>query len=79
MRTRTPLTVASALALIEALSSAVAHRAKGSLKAATQLAESVLPWLHGSHSGRLRAVAVAEAAAPAPRKASAKSKSSKAP
>jgi DNA-binding MurR/RpiR family transcriptional regulator len=66
---------ASALALIEALCSAVAHRAKGSLKAATQLAESVLPWLHGSHSARPRP----EAAAPAPRKARVVSKSPKSP
>lgn len=57
---------ASVLALIEALCSAVAHRAKGSLKAATQVAESVLPWLHGSHSGRLRSLA--DTAAPAQRK-----------
>ena len=47
---------ASALALIEALCSAVAHRAKDSVKAATLLAESVLPWLHGNHPGRLRPV-----------------------
>ncbi|MGH8033888.1 MAG: MurR/RpiR family transcriptional regulator [Lysobacterales bacterium] len=67
----------TALAHIEALCSAVAHRAKGSLKAATQLAESVLPWLHGNHPGRLRPVA--DGAAPAPRKARAPSKSSKAP
>lgn len=44
---------ASALALIEALCSAVAHRAKGSLKAATQLAESVLPWLHDDGTDRV--------------------------
>jgi len=68
---------ACALALIEALCSAVAHRAKGSLKAATQLAESVLPWMHGNHPGRLRPVA--DAAAPVPRKAQANSKLSKAP
>lgn len=67
---------ASALALIEALSSAVAHSAKGSLKAATQLAESVLPWLHGNHPSRLRPLA--DAAAPAPRPAQAASTSSKA-
>ena len=48
---------ASVLALIEALCSAVAHRAKDSVKAATQVAESVLPWLHGSHTQRLRATA----------------------
>lgn len=54
---------ATVLALIEALSSAVAHRAKDSLKAATQLAESVLPWLHGTHPERLRAVSVADAPA----------------
>ena len=57
---------ATVLALIEALCSAVAHRAKGSLKAATQLAESVLPWLHGSQVGRPR-VAPAPAS-PAPRR-----------
>lgn len=44
---------ASVAALIEALASAVAHRSKESVRAATQLAESVLPWLHGS--GQLRA------------------------
>jgi DNA-binding MurR/RpiR family transcriptional regulator len=55
---------ATVLALIEALCSAVAHRAKGSLKAATQLAESVLPWLHGSDGGRVRAVAEPPIAAP---------------
>ena len=67
---------ASALALIEALCSAVAHRAKDSLKAATLLAESVLPWLHGSHPGRLRPLA--KAAVPARRKARAGSRSAKA-
>lgn len=68
---------ASVLALIEALCSAVAHRAKGSLKAAAQLAESVLPWLHGSHSGRLRTLP--EGAATALRKNRIASKSPKAP
>ncbi len=68
---------ASALALIEALCSAVAHRAKGSLKAATQLTESVLPWLHGNHPGRLRSIA--DAAKPAPRKARGSSKFPKVP
>jgi DNA-binding MurR/RpiR family transcriptional regulator len=52
---------ASAFALMEALCGAVAHRAKGSLQAATQVAESVLPWLHGSHGGRLRPLADAGA------------------
>jgi DNA-binding MurR/RpiR family transcriptional regulator len=46
---------ASALPLIEALCSAVAHRAKGSVKAATQLAESVLPWLHDADDTNARA------------------------
>ncbi|HEX7892306.1 MAG TPA: MurR/RpiR family transcriptional regulator [Ramlibacter sp.] len=46
---------ASALPLIEALCSAVAHRAKGSVHAATQLAESVLPWLHDGERGNTRA------------------------
>lgn len=46
---------ASALPLIEALSSAVAHRAKGSVQAARQLAESVLPWLHGADGAGARA------------------------
>lgn len=39
---------AGALALMEALCSAVALRAKGSLKATAQLAESIQPWLHGN-------------------------------
>ena len=64
---------ASALALIEALCSAVAHSAKNSVKAATQLAESVLPWLQGNDSSRLRLAA----SAPAPRKPRVISKSSK--
>lgn len=55
---------ATVLALIEALCSAVAHRAKDSLKAATQLAEAVLPWLHGTHPERLRAASPSDAAAP---------------
>jgi DNA-binding MurR/RpiR family transcriptional regulator len=67
---------ATVLAVIEALCSAVAHRAKGSVKAATQLAEAVLPWLHGNETGRLRA---AEAASPATRKRAPRSRSSKAP
>lgn len=46
---------ASALPLIEALCSAVAHRSKGSLQAATRLAESVLPWLHGAGGASARA------------------------
>lgn len=50
---------ASALALIEALCSAVAHRNKDSVKSATVLSESVLPWLHGTHPGRLRPVPAA--------------------
>jgi DNA-binding MurR/RpiR family transcriptional regulator len=46
---------ASVLPLIEAVCSAVAHRAKGSVQAATRLAESVLPWLHGGDGVRARA------------------------
>lgn len=51
----------SVLALIEALSSAVSHSAKGSLQAATRLAESVLPWLEGQHASRLRPIDIAAA------------------
>jgi DNA-binding MurR/RpiR family transcriptional regulator len=54
---------ASVLALIEALCSAVAHSAKDSVKAAAQLAESVLPWLHETATRRPQG----EPAAPAPR------------
>lgn len=57
---------ASVLSLIEALCSAVAHRAKDSLKAAAQLAEAVLPWLHGNHAGSQRTANTATA--PTPRK-----------
>lgn len=53
---------ATVLALIEALASAVAHRVKGSVKAAARLAESVLPWLHRDEGAR------APEAAPAPRR-----------
>lgn len=58
---------ASVLALIEALCSAVAHSAKGSVKAAAQLAESVLPWLHQS-GNRIRSAGEPAAAAPRPRR-----------
>lgn len=44
----------SVLALVEALSGAVAHAAQGSVQAATRLTEAVLPWLHGTEGGRLR-------------------------
>jgi len=54
---------ATVLALIEALASAVAHRAQGSVKAATRLAESVLPWLHSGEGARQP-----DAAAAAPRR-----------
>lgn len=63
------------LAVIEALCSAVAHRAKGSVKAATQLAEAVLPWLHGNETARLRSTGTP----PSPRKRTPVSKSPKAP
>jgi DNA-binding MurR/RpiR family transcriptional regulator len=43
---------ASALALIEALSSAVAHASGRSLEAASFVAEQVLPWLHDNHKER---------------------------
>jgi DNA-binding MurR/RpiR family transcriptional regulator len=55
---------ASVLALIEALASAVSHRTKGSVKAAAQLAEAVLPWLHGSHPARLRPASTSPVTAP---------------
>lgn len=55
---------ASVLALIEALCSAVSHRAKGSIRSAARLTEAVLPWLHGPHASRLRPQA---SGAPAPR------------
>lgn len=47
---------ASTLALVEALTSAVAFRAEGSLQAAAGLAEAVLPWLHTDHPARARGV-----------------------
>ncbi|WP_052210861.1 MurR/RpiR family transcriptional regulator [Rhizobium rhizogenes] len=66
---------ASALALIEALSSAVAHASGRSVKSAEQLTEAVLPWLHGSHSGGLRPVAEAPTAKGRDRTASSRKKS----
>ena len=45
---------ATVMALIEALRSAVAYAAQGSVKAAAQLADAVLSWLHGSSPSRLR-------------------------
>jgi DNA-binding MurR/RpiR family transcriptional regulator len=69
---------ASVLPLIEALCSAVAHRAKGPVvKAAAQLAESVLPWLHGANSARERAGA--DRPAPVRRRKQSSSKVTKAP
>jgi len=64
---------ATVLALIEALASAVAHRAKGSVKAAARLAESVLPWLHRGEGARQP-----DAATAAPRRHRRASPSSKA-
>ena len=43
----------SALALIEALTSAVAHQSKDSVKTAARMTEAVLPWLHDSARSRL--------------------------
>lgn len=48
---------ASALALIEALTAAVAHASGRSMQAATELADTVLPYLHGGHSNAFRASA----------------------
>ena len=45
----------SALAMIEALTSAVAHQAKESVKSAARMTEAVLPWLHDGTRGRLEA------------------------
>jgi DNA-binding MurR/RpiR family transcriptional regulator len=42
----------SGVALIEALCSAVAHSAKGSVDAAAEISESMLPWLEGGEGGR---------------------------
>lgn len=58
---------ASVLALIEALCCAVSHGAKDSVKSAAQLTEAVLPWLHGSHPGRLRPPSVEQRVPPARR------------
>ena len=67
---------ATVLALIEALCSAVAHGAKGSVKAAAQLAEAVLPWLHSDNPFRLRPAG--DAGKPLSRKHAAASKLPKA-
>ena len=67
---------ATVLALIEALCSAVAHGTQGSVKAAAQLAEAVLPWLHGNSPSRLRPAGYA--ARPPSRKEADPSKLSKA-
>ena len=67
---------ATVLALIEALCSAVAHGAKGSVKAAAQLAEAVLPWLHSDNPFRLRPAG--DAGKPLSRKQAAASKLPKA-
>ncbi|APF38567.1 MurR/RpiR family transcriptional regulator [Chelatococcus daeguensis] len=57
---------ASSLALIEALSSAVAHASGRSVEAAAELAEAVLPWLHGNHAGALRPSSAWDRQAPSP-------------
>ena len=55
---------ATVLALIEAFCSAVARAAQGSIKAAARLADTVLPWLHGSvpstHGWRCRKAVVSK-------------------
>ncbi len=43
----------SALALIEALSSAVAHQSRESVKSVARMTETVLPWLHDGSRSRL--------------------------
>ena len=43
----------SALALIEALCSAVAHQSRGSVQTAARMTEAVLPWLHDGARRRL--------------------------
>jgi len=43
----------SALALIEALCSAVAHQSRGSVQTAARMTEAVLPWLHDGARSRL--------------------------
>ena len=45
----------SALALIEALCSAVAHQSRGSVQATARMTEAVLPWLHDGTRSRLSA------------------------
>ena len=52
----------SALAVIEALTSAVALRTPGAFQLAGQVMESVAPWLHGAQSLRAVAGAAAESA-----------------
>ena len=47
---------AGALALIEALCSAVAHRSQGSIEAATQLTESLLPWIYDNSRSDMRSI-----------------------
>lgn len=53
----------SALALIEALSSAVAHQARGSVQTAARMTEAVLPWLHDGPRSRLATRTAGDAAA----------------
>lgn len=68
---------ASALALIEALCCAVSHSSKESLKAATELAQSVLPWLHESQLSQPKASVATKKSVSTKRSASStKSKSS---
>ncbi len=55
---------ASLAALVEALSSAVAHAAGGLVATATRLTESVLPWLDGDYAAWPPAAAMAEPAPP---------------
>ncbi len=55
---------ASLAALVEALSSAVAHAAGGLVATATRLTESVLPWLDGDYAAWPPAAAMAEPTPP---------------
>ena len=57
----------STLALLEALASAVAHRSRDSVHTAGRLAESALPWLHGTPGSRLRPSPVLEEVPPPPK------------
>ncbi|MGH8807236.1 MAG: MurR/RpiR family transcriptional regulator [Noviherbaspirillum sp.] len=74
-RQRSANSDATVLSMIQALCDSVAHRTTNSVRAASNITESVLPWIYGSHSSH-DARDISSDSPPQPRKRVAKSPAS---